>query len=297
MNVLINHKMDLTDTIKKHLCPHCPYETKQKGHLKTHLANVHLIGVTWFECDEVGCEYRTKRKGDLKRHLAFVHNIGVIWFECDEVGCEYKAKQKSHLKRHLESFHDLGDKICDFCVNTYFRLTKYKEYNICRKCYRKTTGHSTRVEHQMADFLCKDKDIGPYVVLKDKQLRGDSCNTRRRPDLYISSTRDLHILVECDENQHRGYNRSCEDGRIDELLDEIKQGRIIIIRWNPDSFKVDGKKQSILRKDRLESLRDLILNLTTKTDWKPSENILVYYMYYSDDSEMITKRWDRRLIC
>ena len=244
------------------------------------------------------CLYKSKWESNITRHQAYVHDINVNWYHCDQINCDFKAKQTSNLKQHLEGFHNLGDKVCDFCANnTFFKLTKYKKHNICRRCYRKTTGHSTRVEHQMADFLCKDQKIGPYVVLKDKQLRGDSCETRRRPDLYISSTRNLHILVECDENQHIGYNRSCEDGRIDELLDEIREGRVIIIRWNPDKFKVDGKRQSIVRKDRLESLRDLILNLTTKTDWKPSENILVYYMYYSDDSEMITKRWDRRLIC
>jgi len=101
--------------------------------------------------------------------------------------------------------------------------------------------------------------------LKDRILKGDSCNIKRRPDLYISSTKELHIIVECDEKQHQGYNASCESGRIDELLDEIKEGRVVIIRWNPDHYKVNkGVKKK--RKERLKELKDFILDISNKKE-------------------------------
>ena len=59
--------------------------------------------------------------------------------------------------------------------------------------------------------------------------------------MYIASTKKLHIVVECDENQHQWENYSCETGRMNEILDEIKEGRVVFIRWNPDHCKMDGK--------------------------------------------------------
>lgn len=53
------------------------------------------------------------------------------------------------------------------------------------------------------------------------------------------------IIIEVDENQHRGhgYNCTCEQARMLNLYSTIGLPTLIIIRYNPDTFKdSDGKK-------------------------------------------------------
>lgn len=311
-----NYKAKRTSDINKHLInkhsigviwkyctePNCDYKAKHNQQLKEHKAYKHSIGVNWVYCDQPKCDYKGKKKNDVKLHKLYVHSIGVKWIECKEPDCEYKGKKQGDIKQHLSHFHDIGDKQCQFCVKNVFNLTTYhdpktqKTCEICRKCYRKCTGYKTRVEQEMVEYLSANELIKPYIVSKDKIIRGEKCNTRRRPDLHISSTNKLHLISECDEYGHDGYIKSCEQGRIDEILDELPEGRVIIIRWNPDSFKIKGKRVQVSRKIRLKKLADLIIKLSAKTDWKDTENIMVYYMFYSDDSEMLCDRWEKKMI-
>ena len=91
-------------------CPQegCKYKAKKRGSLKQHLADIHDIGVTWHPCPQEGCEYKAKDRRSIKRHLAYIHDIGVKWHTCPQEGCEYKAKERGSIKRHLAHIHDIG---------------------------------------------------------------------------------------------------------------------------------------------------------------------------------------------
>jgi len=287
---------------KWYSCDKCGHKTKTNSTLKSHMWHSHDINTgnfRWLKCEH--CQFQCKAKGNLVQHIWRRHNKGKgKLFKCEE--CGYIFKSKSHLKRHLSLCHDEGPHSCEICIGNVFNLINYhdkttdKKLKICRKCYNKATGCSTRKEEQMVKYLEKDDKIKPYIILKDKILKGHACNTRRRPDMYISSTNDLHIIIECDENQHKGYIYDCETGRMDELLDEMQQGRVIFIRWNPDYCKLNGKRFSKKREERLKLLKELILHVVQKKDWKDDENIMVYYMFYDKDNEVITKRLKHKLI-
>ena len=275
----------------------CKYSCKSKGNLTRHLWAFHSLGNgTYFPCTEEDCNFTCKSNGDLKKHLWAVHSLGNgKIFQCSE--CGYTCKRNNHLKTHLSNVHDIGDKTCEICAKNVYALTPYhdtkvnKTVKVCRICYKKYTEFSTRKEEQMVKFLKKEI---PYIVLEDKIIRGDACATLRRPDLLIASTTDLHIVVECDENQHRGYNPRCEDGRYDEIIDEIKTGKVRFIRWNPDYCKKDGKRFSVSRQKRLELLRDLILKICLQVDG--DDPYKIYYMFYTEDNEVITKRFPKKMV-
>jgi len=128
--------------------------------------------------------------------------------------------------------------------------------------------------------------------LKDKILAHDSCKTRRRPDLLLSSGR-LHIVIECDEKQHKYYSPECEWGRMDEIIDEFKTGKLVFIRWNPDNYgQPEGEKRKV-RKERLEMLLELSREITSNP---PPDPILVYYMFYDRGNPVIAKRWKTHFI-
>ena len=241
-----------------------------------------------FNCTESNCKYSCKRKSNLKTHLWNIHNIGNgKIFNCTESNCNYSSKQKSNLKRHLTNKHDIGPYECEFCWNNVSKLTNYKcpkkkeIVQICRKCYRKSTGYSTRVEKQMVEYIKKDF---PYIILEDRIIKGDKCDTKRRPDLVLSSTKELVICIECDEGDGHIYrDKSCELERMNEILDELQSSRVVFIRWNPDSYKKNGKRFNMGREDRLKSLTNLLSYLINKKDWQ-NDYIMVYYMFYSDDN-------------
>jgi hypothetical protein len=168
---------------------------------------------------------------------------------------------------------------------------------ICRKCYRKNTGYESRAEKEMVEYLRKNDKIGPFIILEDRILKHQSCETRRRPDLLMSSPQKLHIIVECDERQHQSAQYSCETGRMDELADEFKEGHIVFIRWNPDHYKtpVKGAKK-LVRKERLKALERLILDVAEGVDPLSIEYPLCcHYMFYNEDNDVISKRYPIKL--
>jgi hypothetical protein len=281
------HKTQAHDIdVKWYYCDICDFKAKTNSNMKQHKANIHDIDVKWYYCDI--CDFKAKTNSDLKLHKANVHDIDVKWYYCDI--CDYKAKTNSHIKQHKSNVHDVGDINCPICLRMVNKISDFKDKSNriikgCRKCYRKTVGFNTRVEKVMAGYLKDCKEISPYIIIEDSILKGKYCFRKFRPDILIASP-ELSIMVECDENEHKYYNKSCELARMDTLLHELEDSkRRIIIRWNPDSYSIEGVKQKTTRKERLEKLKQLILDII---HGKVNVNTLVYYMFYSDDNVNIT---------
>ncbi len=220
-------------------------------------------------------------------------------FKCSQNTCAYESKIRSNMQRHLEAIHDVGTLVCDYCIGNCFKRILHHDINagkqyICRKCYKKATGYECRAEEQMVETIKSNPLLGPYIVSKDKIVAHDSCDTRRRPDLLISSG-DLHMIVECDENQHRysNYTPTCEWGRIDEILDEFKEGKVVFVRWNPDNYTVPKDIKRKTRKERLEMLVNTLIYLAQNP---PSDLISIYYLFYNEDNPIIANRWKKYFI-
>lgn len=282
-----------------HGCNLCDSTFKAKSDLDCHNWCVHSINCGRFKihtCEICDSEFKLKRR--LDTHKWKVHNINNGTFKLYECNlCESNFKTKHHLNRHQETVHDIGDKVCNYCQGNCFRLRTYKDKNvgqvkICNKCYKKTTGYSCRAEEDMVNYLSNHKQIKNYISSIDKIVAHNSCNTKRRPDVLISSG-DLHIIVECDEKQHRHYSPICESGRIDEILDEFKSGKVVFIRWNPDHYKVNKGQKKLNRKERLNKLEKIIINLTNNL---PKQHIKIVYMFYDQDNPVIVNRWNTEFV-
>lgn len=144
------------------------------------------------KCPQINCEYDAKSKCHLTRHIWEVHDIGKgEIYKCPQINCEYNTKRKGNLKTHMSSIHDIGDKECEICLYNVNTLIKYKDeknkitINICRKCFNKATGFKSRSEKIMIEYLKTVVDIGSFIVLEDKILKGSECRTKRRPDLLL----------------------------------------------------------------------------------------------------------------
>jgi hypothetical protein len=101
------------------------------------------------------------------------------------------------------------------------------------------------------------------------------------------------MIVECDEKQHKSYSPVCESGRIDEILDEFKSGKVIFIRWNPDYYKVEKGGKKLNRIERLDKLGDVLVNITKNI---PKDHIKIIYMFYDKDNPVIVDRWNKEFV-
>jgi hypothetical protein len=112
-----------------------------------------------------------------------------------------------------------------------------------------------------------------------------SGTTRARVDFYIDEHLDCIIFLEIDEHQHKyGYEIGCDIARMSRILTSLTLAGnslpILFIRYNPHSFKVDGKNRRVLKRDREKQLVKFI------QEYKSNESrpIDIAYMYYDSDT-------------
>ena len=111
-----------------------------------------------------------------------------------------------------------------------------------------------RVRHIKEEKVAQALRIdGLDVLARDVMLEGSDC-VRARPDFQLLGTHGAHwVYVECDENQHDTYERSCEVARMWNLA-HVRGMPVTFIRFNPDSFVSDACVSGIPLARRLDEL-------------------------------------------
>lgn len=279
--------------IKWYNCNHCDYKTHTKANFNRHLLKHDKNGIKWMACSL--CESQFKTKSELKSHMSFIHDINVIWFHCFEINCNSKFKAINNLKKHMENIHDIGKYECEFCHFNRNSHIKYKNNTICRYCFHKITGKKSRIEKIWSNYI--DKHLGvEYLLANDKSLKSQGGCSLRRPDkIYIGL--DRVEIDECDERQHK-YNNgdySCEEKRLMEIYDEpgIIGKQMVVIRWNPHSYRHPRGEKCKTQKERLEKFIQLKNKLRINP---PNDKIHVYYMYYDIDNPLIVQNIPHTMI-
>ena len=92
-----------------------------------------------------------------------------------------------------------------------------------------------------------------------------------------------YVVLECDEEAHRAYDPSCDPRRDFDIAASIAMGsghKLRIIRYNPDSFKVDGVTRRVSKAARIERL------LGTLSRPEPSGALERLFLFYDECSEL-----------
>jgi hypothetical protein len=164
------------------------------------------------------------------------------------------------VEHKTDEMRDVVNKRCHICPNTISNIkNKYEGY--CFRCFLYTfpdaqiTRNYKVKEKHFADFL---KDAYPNLTMTfDRPIQG-GCSLKK-PDCFIELYTHT-IIVECDESQHRNYDTTCEETRINELYTDLGDRPIVFIRFNPDAYTQKGiKHQSsfkYLKKVEIPVLRD-----------------------------------------
>ena len=100
-----------------------------------------------------------------------------------------------------------------------------------------------------------------------------------------------HILLECDEDQHRSYDPSCDVRRDFDIAASVALGsnqKCMIIRYNPDPYRVGGKT-------RVESNKDRTQRLLAALEIEPEGFERVFLCYDQDEGAtlpQVAASWD-----
>ena len=100
-----------------------------------------------------------------------------------------------------------------------------------------------------------------------------------------------YILLECDEDQHRSYDPSCNVRRDFDIAASVTMGsfhKLMIVRCNPDAYRVGGIVRTETKKDRLQRLLAVM-------DHEPTSFEMVFLCYDPDEGAtlpQVAASWD-----
>jgi hypothetical protein len=190
--------------------------------------------------------------------------------ECDD---EYThiINNIKYCNKHIpiEKYGMILKRLCKYCD-----IMNDSTY-VCKDCKK----IQNKKEWAIVRHLRKVIDTN-FEYNSSKMLQGCS---KKRPDIYFELPTHC-LIVEIDENQHNTYEDTCECARINEIVNGIGGKPVIIIRYNPDIIRNNGKNKNISQNERI----DLLINTIKK------ELVYVYdlfivkiiQLYYNDNYEI-----------
>jgi len=141
--------------------------------------------------------------------------------------------------------------------------------HLCSYCNPNTSKRQKTREMKIKALLESTTDLNNHI--HDKPVGGE-CGKYRPDFLYDALTH--FVVVEVDEDQHRGYDPECERVRMINIVQALGM-RCVFIRYNPDAFHIDGKTVRVYEKKRHELILKTIRECMTQP---PTADIV--YLYY-----------------
>lgn len=182
------------------------------------------------------------------KHGTEVNNPRMVFTEklCEQNGCHAHANfgpKGSTTPSHCfdckpTEYVDIMNPTCkvDMCLKRYYDPNTERE-GYCPWCF------VDRFPNHPYSLRYLPKQAKVTVFIKE-ELSGALWNTdrrinlngsRRRPDLW-AYVNGLYIIVEIDEERHRGVKKPNETAREKELLNECDGKRLVLVRFNPDEY-------------------------------------------------------------
>ena len=237
-----------------------------------------MINVNAKECAHPGCKTKPNYglEGGSATHCgphAEEGMINVYAKQCAVDGCKTRPNygleggSATHCGPHAEEgMINVNAKKCVSC--NYFIVLEAPY--LCSDCNpskrQKTREMKIKALLESATDLCKP--------IHDKIIEG-GCY-KYRPDFRYDALTHF-VIIEVDEDQHDAYNPECEKVRMNNIIEALKM-RCVFIRYNPDAFRIVGKKVDVPEEKRHE-----LLLKTIRECMKPSfdsETSNVVYLYY-----------------
>ena len=234
-------------------------------------------------------DHREKRMVTQSRSYCHHYRLGCQCKTCDGSSICIHGRHRKQCKECHGASICLHDKrrtacyICNpesnfFCVRRYNNDTrcitkKNKEYdNHCVSCFVELFPNDPKTE--MVRLARKELNIFRYLIAEfpdkfiyGKQLlitdREEKCTLFNRLIDFQTEFDDCVLAIEVDEDQHKYYDPMDEKLRIMQIYQDAGKN-LIFIRFNPDSYKIDGKIKKTKMSKRREALKDKINEIIDK---------------------------------
>lgn len=261
--------------LKPYKCDHpgCEASFAQSMHLTTHMRS--HDGIRNYTCDHPGCGKKFKQHAHLATHK-LIHS-GVRQHVCDYEGCDKTFLQKTNLDRH-KMVHDnirphiCPDENCDAAFTQKGNLKSHIYYHHTEEGQKNRKREETRIAKLLE---------ANGIDFKREHVVSFSCiqSTFARLDFIIIQNGVVEI-IEVDENQHSHYGVECDVARMAKTYEVMTlEGNtlpVVIFRYNPHAFTVDGVTTRVLKRDRearlIERLREAFET--------PRPGLTIQYLYY-----------------
>lgn len=209
------------------------------------------------------------------------NEVNVRSAKCNFNGCAKQAsfgpikKAPIHCVEH-KSFAEISmhwTKICSMCGLPFPPRRGNKDKKECEYC--SATLKAGEHEKKVFEYLLQTKF---YKFAHNRQTSDDknACG-KYRPD-FVYDFKTHFVIVECDEDQHRHYERSCENVRMENIVYGLGLPSVFI-RWNPDDYKMNGVKQNVPWENRMQKLLEQIEYNSKEI---PKEMLTIIYLYYDN---------------
>ena len=199
--------------------------------------------------------------------------------------CKLEGMVNIISKRCIIPLCDKKQQIDNYCYRCFYALNPNDDR--CKRIKIK--------ENEVKKFI--QKEFADLSFIFDEHIKGDGLCINKRPDILLNLNKHS-IIIEIDENQHKGYNIDCDISRTNKIQEALNRP-IIIIRFNPDDYINENNKKItspfIINKklglttipknkeeewnNRLLKLKETIIeNLEYKSD-EPIKIIKLFYDY------------------
>jgi len=224
--------------------------------------------------------------------------IDVVHPKCIDIYCKllcsynFRGEKKPlYCLRHIYgnlNFVNVLETTCktEGCYTIVKHLMKRKYEGYCHGCYimnypdsEITRNYKTK-ELAVVNYLLS---IFPHYAWINDRIIGAS---RKRPDMFLDLGYQV-IIIEVDENRHLKYDS--EQERMMQLSLDIEQRPIVLIRFNPDNYKIgknnivscwdmDGSR-CVLRKDKEQEWTHRLQELASQIEfWTNPQNKITEYI-------------------
>jgi hypothetical protein len=242
--------------IKPHKCHYenCDYSSVESANLKEHIMYIHTREKPQ-KCYYDDCKYSCVSKNILNRHIKFHHTFEKS-HSCSFEGCEYQSVTLYSLKLHFSRIHT-------------------------------EKGQQNQKKSETATF----KELEKHFNIKREHRVDVSCI---RSTFYkidgISIENGIIICHENDEHQHQDRLISCECKRMSDIksvfIEDGNDMPVVFIRYNPDVFYIDKKKQHVNKSCRIKEYVTLVnIIINNKNKLFPFN---IYYLFYNTDSGQLS---------
>ena len=104
------------------------------------------------------------------------------------------------------------------------------------------------------------------------------------------------MLLEVDEEQHKAYDPSCDVRRDFDMAASVALGsghKLLVLRYNPDAFKIAGVTRRTTKKERHAQLIRLLGELLAREPEAPFTRLFLFYDRAAENNALpcVAEHW------